>query len=100
MAEKKFQYVSPDRPYGDPRQPYLYYASSIDPEDAARCDAAPSTTRTSRRRRRELMASGETTKTLVMRQTQEAVGKSASRVGARRTNEGWENSTVRVPENE
>ena len=46
------------------------------------------------------MASGETTKTLVMRQTQEAVGKSASRVGARRTNEGWENSTVRVPENE
>jgi hypothetical protein len=44
------------------------------------------------------MASGETTKTLVMRQTQEAVGKSASRVGARRTNEGWENSTVRVPE--
>jgi hypothetical protein len=78
----------------------LYYASSIDPEDAARRDAAPSTTRTSRRRRRELMASGETTKTLVMRQTQEAVGKSASRVGARRTNEGWENSTVRVPENE
>ena len=24
MAEKKFQYVSPDRPYGDPRQPYLF----------------------------------------------------------------------------
>jgi len=46
------------------------------------------------------MAAGETTKTLVMRQTQEAVGKSASRVGERRTDEGWENSTVRVPENE
>ena len=35
MAEKKFQYVSPDRPYGDPRQPYLLSYTTHDEWDVS-----------------------------------------------------------------